>query len=410
MNKNKIIFFLLFIQFSFSVNSQPLDDLLKMGAENNPEIKAFFQEYLAAMEKGIQVSQLPDPEIGVGIFTPINETHLGKQWLKASASQMFPWFGVLKTRKAVADAAAKSKLENIEVLKLDLFFKIKIAYFEWYELEKSIAIIQRDLDLFGVMKRTILSKVESGKGSMTDVLQVQIKIQKLEYELLILENKKAKPLATLKELINQSVSTSIAIKENLVLAEMPALSDLEAQHFLNTHPAIISISLDQSTANQSIRLNDLERRPSFGLGLDYISVNELSSNFEGNGQDIYMPKVMVKLPIYKKKFDARQQEKELEINSLEFKKESIKNKYIAQLEIEYINYREAILEIELFKKQIKTTRSAIEILQTEYSVSGEHFDKLLKLKSDILNYELKILNAIVKSHLAKASVERFVLK
>ncbi len=65
----------------------------------NLELKIFEKEYLAALEKAPQVSQLPDPEAGIGVFPLPVETRLGAQILRVGATQMFPWKGTLDSKK-----------------------------------------------------------------------------------------------------------------------------------------------------------------------------------------------------------------------------------------------------------------------------------------------------------------------
>ena len=55
-----------------------LDGYLKLGAENNPGLKAKFAEYNAALEKVPQVGTLPDPTISFGYFITPVETRVGQ--------------------------------------------------------------------------------------------------------------------------------------------------------------------------------------------------------------------------------------------------------------------------------------------------------------------------------------------
>ncbi|MCO6492673.1 MAG: hypothetical protein J5I98_29920, partial [Phaeodactylibacter sp.] len=91
---------LLFISLQRS-SAQSLDGLLLAADSANLELKALYQDYLAALEKAPQVSQLPEPEAGLGVFPLPVETRLGPQWVRLSATQMFPWKGTLEARKNV---------------------------------------------------------------------------------------------------------------------------------------------------------------------------------------------------------------------------------------------------------------------------------------------------------------------
>ncbi|MEZ4932958.1 MAG: hypothetical protein R2788_12675 [Saprospiraceae bacterium] len=50
------------------------------------------------------------------------------------------------------------------------------------------------------------------------------------------------------------------------------------------------------------------------------------------------------------------------------------------------------------------TDAALRILESEYSAKGSRFDELLQLEKDLVEYDFKILKAVVESHLAKAGI------
>ena len=100
----KIATLLFLVLSTFLVSAQEdLNNYLKTAAENNPGLKALFNEYMAALEVAPQVKALPDPQVAFGYFIQPVETRVGPQQFKISASQMFPWFGTLKAKENAAD-------------------------------------------------------------------------------------------------------------------------------------------------------------------------------------------------------------------------------------------------------------------------------------------------------------------
>ena len=176
-----------------SVSAQPLDSLIVHAIDENLRLKILETEYLAALEKAPQVSQLPDPEVGIGAFPLPVETRLGAQIIKIGATQMFPWKGLLDGKKNLETTKAKVLYEKISASALDISFQVKQAYFSLYEIEKSQSIISRNLELFEALNQLALTKVESGKATAADVLLVQLKTEELNQELAILEVAKIKP-------------------------------------------------------------------------------------------------------------------------------------------------------------------------------------------------------------------------
>ena len=118
----------------------------------------------------------------------------------------------------------------------------------------------------------------------------------------------------------------------------------------------------------------------------------------------------VKIPLYKKKYEAKEREENLKIAALTDRKSDILNRFEATIEQAYTDYQTAQLRVELYQQQIEITKAAINILQTNYSSMGNGFDELLRLEKELIDYDLKMLKAIVQSHIAKSSIERFIIQ
>ena len=392
-------------------SAQSLDDLMEKAVAENLELKVLEQEYLAALEKAPQVSQLPDPEVGVGAFPLPVETRLGAQTARLSATQMFPWFGTLDSKADLENAKAKALYERIGAEQLNLFYNLNTAYFRLYEVEQSQAIIQRNITLFEALERLALSKVESGKATAADVLRVQLKIEELQQELEILEAAKTNPTATINQLLNRPLETPITITDSLSFAILPFDKDTLTVNIQENHPMLRMFELQQEVSRKAISLNELDGKPSFGVGMDYIMVNQRSdASPTNNGRDILQLRASVKIPLYREKYSAKKAEENLKIAALENKKADVLSLFNATIEKAYADHRSARLKMDLYEKQVDITQAAINILEAEYSSKGNNFDELLRLEKELIDYDLKMLKAIVQSHIAKSSIERFIIQ
>ncbi|MCO6492086.1 MAG: TolC family protein [Phaeodactylibacter sp.] len=397
------------IIFPSFLRSQPLDSLIHRALQNNYEIRALHQEYQAALQHAPQVSQLPDPEVGLGIFALPVETRLGPQWVRLGATQMFPWKGKLKAQEDAVLAMARADFERIDAQRLNLRYRISQAYFRLYELGTTQDILRRNLRIFQVLEEIALARVESGKASLADVLRVQSKRLELEKELERLETQKAGPVSAIHQLTGSPAEGIIMPEETLGPAVLPFFRDSLLAAIRENHPALSALQWEQEAARRRIRLNELDGKPDLGFGLDYIFVGKRDdADPERNGRDILSPRVMVQLPLYKKKYDAREREEELKIAALDNRQEDKILQFAAAIESAYADYRDAMLQLELYEEQVKLIRASIEILQASYSNDGARFDELLQLQNDLVNYDKMRLKAIVKTHLAKAEVEKLM--
>lgn len=259
------------------------------------------------------------------------------------------------------------------------------------------------------LETTALAKVESGKGSTADVLRVQIRREELQQELAILEREARKPLATLNRLLQRPPATEVRMADELGPAQLPFQQDSLLAAIRRTHPKLRQLSWQQEAARQALRLNELDGKPSFGLGADYIFVGPRNdANLNANGRDIVQLRASVSLPIYREKFEAKEREEQLKIAALDNRKQDLNHRFEATIAQAYADFETARLRLDLYERQRRLTQSAIDILQEAYSTQGRSFDELLRLESELIEYDLKRLNAVVAGHLAVARINQLL--
>src|SRR5690606_22086402 len=105
--------------------TQSLEGYLQMAGENNPELKAYFNDYLSSLERVPQVGSLSDPELSMGIFLKPMERYMGNQQADIQLMQMFPWFGTLGAQKDEASQMALARYEAFQDAKNRLFYQVK---------------------------------------------------------------------------------------------------------------------------------------------------------------------------------------------------------------------------------------------------------------------------------------------
>ncbi len=408
MKTKCILIMLCFFAITNTLPGQSLESLLSKAYSNNPELKAVQLEYEAALQKAPQVTQLPDPTVGVGVPILRPETRLGSQVLSVSISQMFPWFGTLKAREDVAVIMAKSKYERIAAVRLNIDYKIKSAYYNLYLLQAKQVILRKNIRIFETIERVALAKVESGKSIVSDVLTVRLKIEELDKQIQLLEEQKEGFKAAINEALNNPTNAIIQVDTNQVTPADLAYDLAQYKKKIQTnHPLIKQLDWNIETANTEIALNALSGKPTFGVGLDYSLVTSRTDAFPaGNGRDILIPKLVVSIPIYRKKYAAIKQEQQLKKQVYGLQKEELTNRMLRNIQTYKSDYESAKLIYELANKQIELSNSAYNILLAEYSSKGRRFDELMTLQGDINRYELEAIKAVTQTHLAKFSIER----
>ena len=390
------------------VTAQTLDSLLQQVVEYNPNLKSLQLEYEAELLKKDQVSQLPNPEVGLGVPILKPETRLGPQLVMVSVSQMFPWFGTLKSKEDIVITMSKAKFERISALKLELFNKVKIAYYQIYFLNEKSTIIKDYIEIYKTLESVALAKVESGQSTTADVLRIQLKIQELDQELKLIENQKLSYSAVINQLINQSNQVEIIPTDNL---EQPAVLNFDLESYREKirtyHPLMLKLNYQIEASKQQQIVNANINKPVVGVGIDYSLVNpRTDANPVNNGQDILIPKIKVSVPIYRKSYRAKNTEEEKYQQAITYQKETLEDKMISLLLQYKSDYDNAILKIELYLQQIKTTEMAYEVLLANYSSSGKGFDDLLQIQNQLFSYQLFLEKEKIKTYIAVANINK----
>lgn len=404
---NKLLILLLLL--STSLHAQSLEALVEEVRANNPALKALESEYLAARERAPQVSQLPDPELGLGGFPLPVETRLGPQVLRVSATQMLPWFGTLSQKEKLEITKAKAAYERIGAEALHLLFELRQAYLQLYEIQHSQTIIQENLQLLDALEQLALAKVESGRATLADVLRVQLKKEELLQQLALLAEAEIPPTATINQLRQRELQAPLSLNDSLAFTALPFQQDTLEAYLRQYHPQLRMLQQQQEVSRQMIALNDLNTRPSFGVGVDYIMVNERTDMMvPSNGRDILMLRATVKVPLFREQYRAREREEQFRILGLSQQEDNALSRMLAMVEQAYSNHRAAMLQKDFLEKQISLTQTTLQILQDQYSAQGGDFAELLRLEQDLIRYRLQWLKARVQTHLAKSKIEQFV--
>jgi outer membrane protein, heavy metal efflux system len=176
----------LMVAAAFFVKAGELQHYLAEAAQNNPGLEAAFNRWKAALEKIPQVKSLPDPRFTYSYFIEEVETRVGPQEQRFAISQTFPWFGKLDLRGDVASAAAEAERKRYEQEKLDLFYRVKSAFYEYAYLAQSIETTRQHLLLLQNIEEIARARLKSG-APQNAAVQAQVELGKLEDRLQTLE-------------------------------------------------------------------------------------------------------------------------------------------------------------------------------------------------------------------------------
>jgi cobalt-zinc-cadmium efflux system outer membrane protein len=403
--KNRIaVFLILGIALSpYATQAQHLDEYLKFAAENNAGLKAKYAEFEASMQRIDQVNTLSNPTFSFGYFISPVETRVGPQRMKFSLSQMFPWFGTLDAKEDIAAKLAESKFQEFIAFKLGLYRDVKDAYFPLIELNEHIRLQEQNLTLLTAYKELATIQFANGKGTMVDVLRIDLQIEDVESEIMLLKQC-LKPLrAHFNQLLNRDSDAMIELDTLNYTAGNRTFS---VDSLFTNNPEITSFDLKINAVSKQGELAKLSGLPSIGLGLDYVVVSKRNTGtVADDGKDILMPMATVSLPIFRSQYKAAANESSYLKNALELNKQQYENKQNSAFAQAQYKLSAATELIKLYKSEINTQSTILDLLYTSYSTSGKDFVELIRAQQLLIKYKLRLSSEMTNYNIAISQLE-----
>ena len=397
---------LLFFALPDFTYSQTLNEYLQVAAENNPEVQSAFHRYQAALQEVPIRGALDDPEIGFGYFVRPIETRVGAQEARISLTQMLPWFGTISQRKTVAASEAKVHFEVFQERRNRLFFSVQERWYEIYFTEQSIDILKQNIQILESFEETALQKYESGIGKQVDVLRVQIELEELRNQLKIQTDELNVLKTDFNNLLNRDPSVDVKGTDQIEpVSVMPEAEDLYAQ-ILAQNPSLQKLEYKSRAKQEEITLAHKSNRPSFYVGLDYTFVSDRPVQLNDNGKDAFLLRSTIKVPLFKKRNEARVEQARQLKKSANFAAKERENRLRTSLEKALNDFKSATYNLQLASEvQINNTEQAVEMLLTEYANEGVSFEEVLRMQQRLLDYHLLRDRALSNMNIAETYLD-----
>ena len=461
----KLILYIGLLAFSMSGYSQDsLMHYLELATKNNPTVLQRYNEYQASLQKVPQVGSLPDPQLEMGVFLSPMELISGNQVADIKVMQMFPWFGVIKNAKDEMSLMAKMKFEAFRDAKLQVYFDVQRAWFDLYKVRQNIRISEKNVELLKTIERLTLVKFRSGSSGsgsalsggnmsggsastttsgssgmntmgggsgasrpatssgstsmssstgasgLSEVYQIQIETASLEDNIASLKNEELAAVARFNSLLNRQQKTPVASVELLPIEPLDIAYLSVNDSMFTRNPMLGMLSYEQQSLTARTKMQKQMGLPMVGVGLNYTVINKSEMSTSAmNGQDMIMPMLTVSLPIYRKKYKAMQAE-------TNFLKISSEQNYLATanaLQTQYYEalqqYNDAARRMKLYDNQSQLAKKSLDISIKTFSSSASGLSDILRIRQQLLDYELKQVEAVVEYNKAEALIKKLII-
>lgn len=393
-----------------TVQAQSLDTLIDRMLRDNPKLESLRMDYESASYKEGEFKDLPDPMISTGFFPLAVESGMGPQQLQIGISQTLPWNTVLQNRAQVAREEANLLKVKYHIAEKDLTLGVEQLYLQIWRVNEEIELLKSRLPLIQAWNQVSLSKMSANQVSASDVLQIQVFINEVENAIKVLENQKKSYRVRLHRILGTDQSSGDAPNDMDIDLNPDTTLQRSVESVDNSTqlPDLDWFDQQMQISEAVLERNTSEGFPTIGLGLEYTIVGKRKDvDVPYNGRDMIMPMLSVKIPIYRKKYDAvRQREKALQA-SIHLKKRDKELEIQENIALAEVNIETEMENLRIYNEQIEILERTVNMLYAEYSSEGSKFIELLQMQNQLIDFALKKLDAKVKIHNSNLIIKRW---
>lgn len=365
-----------------------LKELIGEALAQNPEIQRARGRWRASENRPSQAGSMPDPVLMLGMrnvgFDGITRGEEMMSFATVSIGQAIPFPGKLDMRQRIArkDADRIGEIHNATIL--SVVSRLKVAYFDYFFIEKSIEIIRKDKGLLEQFEKTAEAKFRVGEGIQQDVLKAQVELSRLLERLTIKEQEREEVVARINRILNRPPSTPL-----------PPPAEFGRSSFEYDLEALQRMVLENSPA---LRAEDHAiERDETALSLarrEYLPDFALSAGISDRGQldNIWEVRLGVEVPFYfwrKQRYGVREASETL-VSSMEGR-QAVKQSVLYRVKDLYELARTSEDLVELYERGIIPQATlSLQSAVSGYSVGNVDFltllDNLITLLEDELRY------------------------
>ncbi len=395
-----LIILLLFL--NTNVIAQSLEEFIAIAKQNNYQIAISTAKHELAKERINEVGNVEQTEVSLGVFVTKPETYVGTQILYLGLNQELPWFGAEKAKKNVQRAIAKENSHDIKLSEKELTYQVKLAYYELYQKQVLASVYDDNKLILSRYEDMALASVQSNIATM-DVVS-RIRIQKNE-----LHSKRFKNINYI-EYLTKNFNRILQRPENEQLYITDSLNVLDlllTNNSIENHPSLEKLSAKKDIYASELLLIKKDKAPKISIGLDYVLIDQ-NPNFKSasNGNDIFMPKVSLALPLLNyQRFSSHENQILLKEKIVEYEIDNQKNLLKIELEKANLELENAIITVVAAQKNKEETQRAIDLLMKKYQTGTLNYEKILTLQLQKIKYQILEVNGLTEAFIAKAKVE-----
>jgi cobalt-zinc-cadmium efflux system outer membrane protein len=391
---------------------ESLATLLDKALANNPELKSSQARWRMFASKANQAGSLEDPMFMFKLQNLLAREPLsfgGKDPQTAKVigiSQQIPFWGKRALRQEVAQYEADSYKWVIEERKLELTRMVKETWYQLWAVDKSLGIIDKNLNILTDFVTIAESKYSIGQGVQQDIYKAGLEKSKMLDMQITLVQKRRSLEVNLNYLLYRPGNTPVGKVADFTLPQLSLSSEQLNQIAMDNRPQMKSLNILSSKGEAFHRLAQKEFYPDFNLSFEYMFREVAMSD---PGYNMFTVGVTFNLPFQQERRRAMLAESTSETTMATEDMNALKNS------VSY-NINDTLAQLDRRRKLVELYRGGI-IPQAEqslesavisYRVNKVDFLTLLDGRINLFNYERELYESKAEYMMTLARLEATV--
>lgn len=384
------------------------EELRGLALKHNSQVRSMYVEWKSVVAEIAVAKSLPDPKISFTEFIEEIQTRVGPQRRKIAFSQMFPWFGTLKERKDLMAAKADLVEQKLENLRLIILHQLEITLCDIHLVDRKLVINSEHLELLLDIEMSQRGQLKSGKGYLANVLRVQVEKEKLKNLITTLKAFKKPLFRKLEKVLGVKLKKKIptyVIPKNIVLDKK-----VLKERYLKHSPLWMSNQYDKSMQQHKMKLAKKSGKPNIGLGLSWVDTGPANNtNMMGSGKDPLALTVLLSLPLWRSKVNAKVKSAEYSYDAMVLKDKGLMEEFESNVELVLFRIQDALRKKKLYSEELLPKAKDAYLSSRKAHETGRiSFQNMLDAERLFLRFSLDYEVALIEQAKAVADLEKMI--
>lgn len=333
-----------------------------------------------ALEQIPQAQALPDPMFTYGYFIEQVETRQ-----QAGIMQVFPWFGTIAARTDAAAAAANAAQRRYEARKLQLFFQVKDAFYEYAYLASAIRIARENLALAEHFEEVARARFIAAAIAHADVIRAQIRVADLQDRLISLERLREPIVARLNAILNRPADAPLPWPQTEPVQPVQVDRGALVAALRERSPLLLAQEFEVERLQSEVGLARRRAYPDIGVGVEWMDM----AGPMGSG-DAVMVGVQLNLPIWRRSYRAVEMQARAASRRAQFERQDLENDLVARLERALYEFEDSGRKVHLYGDVlVPQSEELIGASESAYMAGTLDFLSLIDAQQNLLDFQLQ---------------------